>query len=136
VFVRSFINRFFLWLIAHIAVLAGVDFATGNVFAGVAEAVGPLIVVLIILDSLFIAYAQAIDEYRETKQRQDLEFLGLYCINCRHLKKKIFGRFACALTGSYTTAGDSCAKHSEYSGRRAKQAPKAIDIEIPALTRI
>ena len=62
----------FSGLVAHIVVLASVDIATGNVFAGVAEAVGPLIVVLIILDSLFIAYAQAIDEYREEKQRQDL----------------------------------------------------------------
>jgi len=135
-FVRVFITRFFLSLIAHIGALLGINIVTDSVFAPVVEPLVPLFVVLMVLSSLIIAFAMAMDEYREEKQRQDLEVLGLYCSNCQHLRKKMFGRFACALTGSRTTEGNSCAKHSEYSGRRAKLTPKSIDIEILALPRI
>lgn len=126
VFVRSFVNRFLLALLAHIGGLGVVEISPDHVLAPVVNRMIGLVFVLIILDSVMIAAGMAANEYKDTKQRQELEALGLYCSNCAHLKHKLFGRLICGLTGKKTTEGEACADHSDYSGRRYRPVRSAV----------
>lgn len=129
VFIRTFVNRFLLALLAHFGGLGLVEISPDHVLAPVVNRMIGLVVVLIILDSVMMAAGMAANEYKDTKQKQELEALGLYCSNCAHLKHKMFGRLICGLTGQKTTESDACVNHSDYAGRRYKPAMSAVSAE-------
>jgi hypothetical protein len=83
----------------------------------------------VILDSTLLAANTAVKEYAETKQRQELEALGLYCSNCEHLKRKMFSGPRCGVSGWKTSEAESCANHSDYARRRYKPAAKPLEGE-------
>jgi hypothetical protein len=133
VFVRVFVNRFLLRLLEQLALLvaAAASFAglSGGALDSVIFSFGALIAVVMVIESMLSAAEMAVKEYGEVKQKQELEALGLYCSNCAHLKRKMFGRLGCGLTGQATTEGGGCADHSDYSRRRYRPVRMAIPVQ-------
>lgn len=133
VFVRVFVTRFLFKLVEQLTVLlavaAGAAGLTGGTLDSVILPFGALIVVVMVIQSMLSAAEVAGKEYSEIKLKQELEALGLYCNNCAHLKRKMFGRLACGLTGLATAEGGSCADHSDYAGRRYRPLRMAIPVQ-------
>ena len=133
-FARTFVDNFLLALLAQVAALGGaVEVINASTDGALTPIVNTLLITIVgtaIVSSFLYAAEKAVSEYRDTKQKQELGALGLYCSNCAHLKRKMFRGLVCGITGTGTTESGGCANHSDYARRRYKPVEMAVAAEV------